>query len=319
MAQVYTSGNLTFKINSIARKEHILVDENNVKQATILINKGTRNIMIALNPEISEKDDGLFKNIMNCYNQFVEKNDRFNDFSLDFKSLENAPLEVYAIKKDKDSPIKMVTKEQIDQLDKNKVPYFQFLNLNGGFSKVYGNNKKCSVKNSSSVEISSPDELKDKKFFVELSSQYIVYTGQTPFVTIFLTLKDTSKHDKDTYISIPSIEIANTENDRATLHIADNSTLNKKKEYNFNMPLDLSKIDTRTFNDIMVSYNFDKETLGKTLKTLNNIPTIRLKKDFVDKLGLKTEPVESTRFVRTYNGPELLNELSSPKNELTNG
>lgn len=324
MAQTYTSGDITLKIDSLAKKEHVFVDENNKKQASITINRPNKDIKINLSTVRSSEDKTLFSDIVKCYNQFIDKNKKFNDYMLYIPNFNQDKLETYAVKADENSPIKLITKEQIDQLDKNNIPYYLFLNPNYGLRKIYGNNKRIFINNNDVINLDKPDSFKDCQFIFDVDKYgrtYRIYNNDDFSINLSLHLMNDADYDSDTYISVPSIEVLNkNEEDIGKLNITQirniRSVINGVQATK--TPLDLSKIDTSKFSNIMLSYDFDKESLLKTLKTIKDIPYISFQAEAIKKLKIDVEPFALNRFEEKYNGKELLEILEKELNPSAN-
>lgn len=338
MAQTYENGSITLKIQSLVKRKHDFIDSDGSKKAGLIVSKGTNSINILLNADID--DEVLLKNIFDSYNQFIDKNQRYKNYSLsitqpkrifDISSIKKhreQDFNVYAIKKDADSSIKIVTKEQIDQLDKNKIPYLLYLNPYHGFNTIYGEQRKCFITSHVAFNIEKPDDFKDSKFLVDISNhgrkRHHIGMDHTYSISMFIR-PDLSKTTPDDYISVPDLEAINVASSATgVLHLSDQpqSTHNEP----CNIPLDLSNVDIKQFNSIVLNYKLDKENLEKTLKTIKGqIPDITIEEKTNDLLDFKLEPKEVMPYsshlddMVKYDGEKLLSKLLEHKNELTNG
>lgn len=323
MSKIYYSGNIALKIDNLAKREHHFIDvRNNTRHASIDLKRKDKNINFMLNTKESKHNKSMFKDIVNCYNQFIENNKKFNDYKLYFLQLKNLDFDVYAIKKNFSSPIKIVTKEQLNELDENNISYFNYIDTSKGFEKFNKNNINCFINNNNIFPINTLDELKNNIFFIE-DKKIIKKTEIDNFSTlqIIFHLKDDFSDKTDEYISIPSIKVFNSDSKtKRKINLIDYHTYKSYDDYSgsFNNPLDLSRIDNKIFNSIEINYDMDKNTLLKSLETIKNIKNVYLDNDYVDFLDIKLNPLKETTFSKKYDINNLLNEIKGQQNELNN-
>lgn len=309
MAQTYTSGGVTLRIDSLARREHDFIEDGQ-KVGKLSINRSTNEVEI----DLIDNEETTLESISDCYNQFIKKNKKYRNYELRIHYPRGCKFSAYAIKQDVESPVKLATKKQINQLDENKIPYYNYLAPSKGLSKIHGKNKECLTGNLI-FELEKPDDLEDI---------IIVNDKLSSSTDIFLSFQKLSDYDNNTYVKMPSIKQFNNKNIPPTeLIVREHSFIISNNKHK--IPLDLSKIDTDVYKEIVFSYSFDRDTFKKTLETINNTPDIVLHKNSINGLGIKTSHKGEISYFGNhyihYDGKELLNEFKKevkPSDNLNN-
>lgn len=276
MAKFYKEGNVTLKIDNMNKRVQHFIDNNDNRIATLFIFRQYNSLHISFDSDNSNEES--IKDIMKCYNKFIESNKKIQAFLLSINK-NGSEFDIHGIKKDLNSPITLVTGEQLKKLDENNVDYYKYHTeemdaVNSG----YGDNEKIICEGNCRIDIDSPDKLKNCSFTVQ-------ETPDNKIGNVNLRLKiDGEKQNSKEPITIPNINVFGHNKDEELSLTVDSNLISLQV-------LDFSNVKEK-FDIIRIEPSLSKEDLLKTLETVNGNPRIILNRRNIASLRLPANDVE---------------------------
>lgn len=157
MAKIYESGDISLKIDNL-RKTHFLFYKAGDDEAIgeINISRSLKEISLIVYKQFYNQTEETYTNISKCYNQFVHAHSKFGNYGLSItqfnpnpeqKIRHDLPFQLYAIKKDLNSPINLVREETLEELNRQGIQYYSyydpdcFMNIKNGSKKLICKNR----------------------------------------------------------------------------------------------------------------------------------------------------------------------------------
>lgn len=276
MAKIYSSDNITLNVENMRKKEHFFYENGKDELiGQITIERAEECIKLFFYEKLNDK---LYKSMASCYNKFINDNQRFSHYELGLgQPHENTegmtndfPFVVYAIKKDLNAPINLITKEQMDELDKNKISYYNYYTENS-IKGLSLHNKNILMDLSNSLNFTSNDLFKDYILNVYLSNQkkYCMNHKDMNVPLTILEDHDSDKIDKNGFIHLPEVNVLDRDKNGYMKEIPssekDNNLIIEHEVSK--LPLNLSDIKQK---NIRLDTFINKENLLKTVETLSD-------------------------------------------------
>lgn len=135
MAKIYNSNDITLKIDTLAKKTHYFYQEGSERPVGELSISRNDELIKLTSYEKDNKE--LYDKMAECYNQFINKAPKMHHYNLTagwlFRdniygntTLLHFPFEIHGVKKELNSPVIIVTEKQIEDLEKNNIPYYSY-------------------------------------------------------------------------------------------------------------------------------------------------------------------------------------------------
>lgn len=328
MAYIFNRHDVTLKIDNLRKKEHFFYEDGN--DAPIGKLEISRNKLLARIISYRRDDEELYEKIASCYDQFVNNNSqRFKNYDVKAGQIysnemknytESFPFDIHQIKKELNTPINLVTKDQIDELNEFGVPYYSIYNNDtyGGFNS--GNKNILFSLEERLLIPRTSDFFKDNVLNVYFESSIggvkVNTRRSVPIFRISKMLNDKS-FDENSEIWMPKVNVLKKE---------ESGELYETKEIekplcvqiiseDFRNPLNLSNID---IPNIHLKMRTSKENFLKTLETIGDKDNTKflMERQSIERLGLPHK--NKGLYIREeYKCNELIDFLKNHINDLS--
>lgn len=277
MVKIYSSDNISLKIETMSKKTHFFYENGGeIPIGDLTVSKKDETIKLM---SYERDDEKAYEKMAACYNKFIHANPKFGHYELTvvqeseksiYEPEENFPFVIYAIKKSLNSPINLVTKEQIDELDKHGISYYNYYNADS-IRGLSHHNKNILMDISKPILISSNDSFKDCVLNVYLPNQK-KHDVDYRDIRATLTIEEdynSGKLDRNDYIYVPEVNVLDRDKNGHMKEVPCSKKTNDIfiKNESSKLPLNLSNIKE---SKITLKIFVDKETVLKTLETLND-------------------------------------------------